>query len=119
MHKVNSSRDPVRAICQSSLGKNRRPTRNISAMKVVTFISVRPRTIHSGLCIVTDELSPSQCDNGGINTSTITMARSSTKSQPTAIWPLIDSRVPLSSRALNSTTVLATERERPKIKALP
>ena len=42
------------------------------------------------------------------------MTKSSTTSQPTAMWPLIVSNIPRLSSALRSTTVLATERPRPK-----
>lgn len=47
------------------------------------------------------------------------MTRSSTTSQPTAMRPLMLSSRPLASSARSSTTVLATDRHRPKISAPP
>ena len=59
-------------------------------------------------------LPPSQPANGGSITSTRTMAKSSTTSQPTAIRPFMVSRAPRASSARSSTTVLATDSARPK-----
>ncbi len=47
------------------------------------------------------------------------MTRSSTSSQPIAIFPFSDSSSPRSSRARSSTTVLATESARPKTRPAP
>ena len=47
--------------------------------------------------------------SGGINTSTSTVTKSSTTSQPTAMRPLTESSSPCASSARRSTTVLATE----------
>ena len=39
-HSVNSSREPVRATCQSTHGNTRRPTTSISAINALTSASV-------------------------------------------------------------------------------
>ena len=49
----------------------------------------------------------------GISTSTITVNRSSTTSQPTAMWPACVCSARASDSTRMSTTVLATERQRP------
>ena len=104
---VKSSREPVRATCQSSHGKTRRPTRSISPMNSPTLPSVSPSVRRS----------PSPATDGvatdGRITSASTIARSSTMSQPTAMRPLMDSSAPRLSSARSSTTVLATDSESP------
>ena len=55
--------------------------------------------------------------SGGSSTSTSTIARSSTTSQPTAMRPLADSSTPWRSSALSSTTVLATDNASPSTSA--
>ncbi|MNR36144.1 hypothetical protein D3C85_1540390 [compost metagenome] len=62
---------------------------------------------------------PSRPLSGGSSTSTSTMARSSTISQPTAMRPLTLSSTPRSSSARSSTTVLATDRHKPNTSASP
>ncbi len=120
---VNSSCDPVRATHHRSLGNSRLPTISISAMKALTLASVRPMVCHSSpRGTSAAELAPassSRPDSAGSSTSTSTMTRSSTTSQPTAIWPLTDFSNPFDSRALSSTTVLATDRHKPNTSAAP
>ena len=62
---------------------------------------------------------PSTPASGGSSTRTRTVARSSTTSQPTAMRPFIVSRTPWDSSALSSTTVLAQDRDSPKIRPAP
>ena len=57
--------------------------------------------------------------SGGNSTSTSTIARSSTTSQPTAMRPLTVSSSPRPSSALSNTTVLATDNESPNTIAPP
>src|SRR5688500_5918442 len=117
-HKVKSSREPVPATCQSSQGKIRRPTTSMSAIKTETGPRVNARVVSklrsaapgAGTCA----LPPSHNESGGSNTNAKTVTKSSTTSQPTAMWPLTVSRMPRLSSAFNSTTVLATDKERPK-----
>ena len=116
-HNVKSSREPVRAICQSNHGNRRLPTTSMSAMKTETWPNVRTSVMSklrfsapSGTAF---GLPPSHSASGGSNTSTNTITRSSTTSHPTAMRPLTVSRRPRLSRVLRSTTVLATESARP------
>src|SRR5205809_5988467 len=116
-HNVKSSREPVRAICQSNHGNRRLPTTSMSAMKTETWPNVRTSVVSklrfsapSGTAF---GLPPSHSASGGSNTSTNTITRSSTTSHPTAMRPLTVSRRPRLSRVLRSTTVLATESARP------
>ena len=44
-HRVKSSREPVRATCQSSHGKRRRPTTSMSAIKTATWPSVNASVV--------------------------------------------------------------------------
>jgi hypothetical protein len=57
--------------------------------------------------------------SGGINTSTSTVTRSSTTSQPTAMRPFTESSSPRASSARRSTTVLATESAKPNTRPAP
>src|SRR5688500_19060514 len=115
-HSVNSSREPVRATCQSSHGKKRRPTTSIRVMNAATASTVLPSVSQR---LPLDGLAPNTSASGGSKTRTSTIARSSTTSQPTAIRPLADSTALLLSSALSSTTVLATDRETPNTIAPP
>ena len=116
-HKVKSSREPVRAICQSSHGKSRRPTTSMSAIKTETWPRVNTIVVSKPLSPASSEggfvWPPSHTESAGSSTSTRTITRSSTTSQPIAIRPLTDSRTPRLSSALSRTTVLATESARP------
>ena len=122
-HSVNNSRVPVRATIHKILGNTRRPITSMSATKPPTCKAVAPRMRHkdcgSGAPAPWAVWPPSQLASGGSNTSTSTMARSSTTNQPTAMRPFIDSRVPCASSARNSTTVLATDKARPNTSAPP
>ena len=108
---VNSSREPVRATCHNSQGNRRRPPTSISAMKSATCARVIP-SVTSRDSLGAD--SPADMlARGGSSTSTSTITRSSTTSQPTAMRPLGVSSTPRLSSAFSSTTVLATESARP------
>jgi len=88
-HRVNSSREPVRATCHNTQGNRRRPTSSIKATKPPTWSSVQPTVRPS--CAASSSAPvplPSHPASGGNSTSTSTMARSSTTSQPTAIRPV-------------------------------
>ena len=118
--RVNSSREPVRATCHSSQGNTRRPPTSIRATKAATCSRVRPSVCHSGAASAAGAAwPPNNPANGGMSTSTSTVARSSTTSQPTAMRPFMESSTPRDSSALSSTTVLAHESDRPKISPLP
>ena len=116
-HSVNSSREPVRVTCHSSHGNTRRPTSSIRPMNTATCSSVQP-TLRSSSGPGA-AWPPSQPASGGSSTSTSTIARSSTTSQPTAMRPFIESSTPADSSALSSTTVLATDRLRPNTSPAP
>lgn len=87
-HSVNSSREPVRATCQSTHGNTRRPTTSINATKPHTCSSVHPSVCQMLADVAAAGVPPSTPANGGSRTSTSTMARSSTTSQPTAMRPV-------------------------------
>ncbi len=116
---VNNSRDPVRATCHNSQGNVLRPMVNISTTNAKTPSSVCPMVRHSGTLLSTSTSLPSRLANGGRSTKTNTVTRSSTKSQPIAIRPFMVSITPRASSALSSTTVLAQDNDRPKIRPVP
>ena len=117
-HSVNSSREPVRATCHNSHGNSRRPTISISATNRATWPSVISSVlISSPLSAISPP--PRKPAIDGSSTSTSTIARSSTISQPTAMRPLIESSTPRLSSALSSTTVLATDSARPNTRPAP
>ena len=68
----------------------------------------------SASCVASVWPLPTLPARAGSSTRATTMARSSTISQPTAMRPRRDSTRPLSSSARKSTTVLATDRHKPK-----
>ncbi|MCY1528404.1 hypothetical protein D9M68_635070 [compost metagenome] len=117
--RVNSSREPVLATCISIQGSTRRPATSITVTKPATSNKVLPRVYHSGSAPSSTTVPPSTPAKGGSSTSTSTVARSSTTSQPTAMRPFIESRMPRDSNALSSTTVLAQDSDRPKISPAP
>ena len=108
-------------------GNDARPTTSISATKAATFASVSSqdsqvsgsksgRTDRRARCVCRRAVSAS----AGSSTSASTIARSSTMSQPTAICPLRYRCSALrSSSARSSTTVLATDSDRPKTRPAP
>jgi|GEM_PF-2985635 hypothetical protein len=118
---VNNSREPVRETCHNIQGSTRRPAISIRARKAPTCSSVCPMVIHKGLAAAAWAASepPRTPASGGSKTRTSTVARSSTTSQPTAMRPFMLSSTPRLSRALSSTTVLAHDSDKPKIKPLP
>ena len=120
---VNSSREPVRATFMSSHGTTRVPTTRANATKNVTLASVTSsvRAVLSEVPGAWIELAspPSTSARAGNMTSASTMARSSTMSQPTAILPSEDCSALRSSRARSSTTVLATDSDRPNTRPWP
>ncbi|MNX57446.1 hypothetical protein D3C86_882630 [compost metagenome] len=118
-HSVNSSREPVRVTCQRIHGNTRRPTTSISTTKPPTCSSVRPSVCQTGSPLVSTLVLPSAPASGGSSTSTSTIARSSTTSQPTAMRPVKESRMPRLSSARSSTTVLATDSASPNTSAVP
>ena len=122
--RVNNSREPVFATCHNNQGNTRRPATSIRAMNAPTCSRVCPTVTQSGLTSASgmtwgSVVAPSTPTKGGSRTSTSTHARSSTTSQPMAMRPFIVSSTPRASRALSSTTVLAQESERPKIRPAP
>ena len=111
-HSVKSSREPVRATCQSSHGNSRRPTTSIST----TNTPISPTVVARVRSTSPTSMDPGEAmtaASGGISTSTSTVTRSSTTSQPTAIRPFTESSWPRDSSARSSTTVLATDNANP------
>ena len=111
---VKSSRDPVWATRSSSHGTTRRPTTNIRPRNAATLASVTPIAPARPAPAPAAAVPPRRPARAGSSTRTRTVKRSSTISQPTAILPSPESSAPRSSRARRSTTVLATDRQRPK-----
>ena len=91
------------------------------AMKAATLAKVMPtvRARVEASAAGAESLPPSSGARAGSSTSTSTIARSSTTSQPTAMRPLVESRMPFDSSARSSTTVLATDRASPNTTASP
>ena len=119
---VKSSLEPVRATCHSNQGKTRRPTTSMSTTNIDTFPIVSAsifRMPSADFPASPFASPPNHPASGGRNTSTKTITKSSTTSQPTAMRPFTDSRTPRFSSALRSTTVLATERARPNTMPAP
>ena len=117
--RVNSSREPVRATCQISHGRMRRPTSSISPMNSDTCNRVLPMVHHSEPPGAAASPPPSRPAKGGSSTSTSTVAKSSITSQPTAMRPFMDARMPRASSAFSNTTVLAHESDTPNTSAAP
>ncbi len=118
----NNSREPVWATTLRSHGMTLRPTMSISATKTMTLAMVRrmmppmPRPSHEtmGSLAAVPSARPVTLAMAGSNTRAMTMARSSTISQPTAMRPRSVSIRRRSCMARSRTTVLAVERARPK-----
>ena len=108
---VNSSREPESATLASNQGMARRPTMTMSATKPPTLTRV-----HATLAVISPGVVPPVASTG-TTTSATTMARSSTMSQPTEMWPARVSSNWRSSSARSITTVEATDRHRPKSSA--
>ena len=108
---VNNSREPVFVTCHSNQRKPRRPTTSMSAMNIADLDQGpgegRPE-LAAAPCA---RGRPSAPASGGSTTSTSTIAKSSTTSQPTAIRPFPSRAAPRSSSAFSRTTVLATDRD--------
>jgi hypothetical protein len=79
--KVNSSLDRRRATATSIRGTNRAPARNTTATSAASLPIAR-RTAKARL-----RPPPAVPAIAGMTTSTTTVSRSSTMSQPTATWP--------------------------------
>ncbi len=109
--RVKSSREPVAALFARIHGITRRPTTIISTIKAATLpmVSSRSHASRVGLALPCSSM-PAMA---GSSTSVSTITRSSTISQPIAIWPRWLSISCRSSSARSSTTVLAVERHRP------
>ena len=107
---VKSSREPVSATLLKSHGITRPPIGNATAMSNPIFRTARPRAAASPLPPPSSPLTNST----GSMTSTRTVKRSSTTSQPTAMWPVGVCSSLLSDKTRTSTTVLATESASPK-----
>ena len=92
----------------------------MKAMKAPTWASVIS-TVTPAPCVLlpSGAVPPSDGASAGSSTSTSTIARSSTTSQPTAMRPFAESRMPRLSSAFSSTTVLATDSEIPNTSAAP
>ncbi len=122
-HSVNSSRVPVRVTRTSSHGTTRVPTTNASATNKATLARVMSNAsqrlpLVPGACAALAS-PPSTPASAGSITRASTMARSSTMSQPTAIFPSEDWTALRSSSARSSTTVLATDSDRPNTRPAP
>ena len=122
-HSVNNSREPVRVTRISSQGTTRVPTTSASATNSATLPSVITSASQvldevPGACTMLVS-PPSVRASAGSITSASTMARSSTISQPTAIFPSEDCNALRSSSARSSTTVLATDSDNPNTRPLP
>ena len=115
---VNNSREPVRATRASIHGTARRPTMNISARNAITLPSVMA-TAAPTLPPPSAGVPPMEPARAGSSTSASTIARSSTISHPTAMRPSAESTSPRCSSARSSTTVLATESDRPNTTPCP
>ena len=116
---VKSSRDPVWATRSSSQGTTRRPTTNMRPRNAATLASVIPTAAARPEPAPAAAVPPRMPERAGSSTRTSTVKRSSTISHPTAIFPSPESSAPRSSRARSSTTVLATDRQRPKTRPDP
>ncbi len=118
---VNSSREPSRATWWSSHGTTRAPATIIRAAKMAAL----PRAMTSSpigpkeLAAWSSTVPPSIGAIVGRSTSTTTVNRSSTMSQPTAMRPCAVSRSPRSISARSRTTVLATDTARPSTSPPP
>ena len=101
-------------------GTRRLPTISIKAIKPETFSKVSPSVsqIFSSL-VLSKACPPSNTAVAGKSTNAKTITKSSTNNQPTAILPLTESSRPRSPNAFKSTTVLAQDKLKPKIKAEP
>ena len=89
---------------------SRPPSRNVSATSTATFTTAS----HARRSAIAADRRRRGAKTAGSSTSTSTVKRSSTTSQPTAMWPAGVCRSPWSASTRMSTTVLATERARPK-----
>ena len=118
--RVNSSREPRRATTWMIIGTRRLPIISIKAIKPATFSRVMPKVAQIFSSLAPSSACPPRSKAvAGNNTKAKTMTRSSTKSQPTAIRPLIESSRPRSPSALSRTTVLAQDRLKPNTSAEP
>ena len=101
---VKSSRDRVAAIRSISQGMTRPPTRKTTARSAAIL-----RAAVASATATPD--SPGCCppSMAGSKTSAVTVSRSSTTTQPTAMCPARVCRSRLSERTRISTTVLETE----------
>src|SRR5678815_3099718 len=122
-HSVNSSRVPARVTRISSHGTTRVPTTSASATNNATLPSVTriASQVFAGVpgACTTLASPPREGASAGSNTSASTMARSSTMSQPTAIFPSEDCSALRSSSARSNTTVLATDSDNPNTRPAP
>ncbi len=118
--RVNSSREPVAATFSNDQGITRRPMTSIAATNATILSKVTPSAASSegdcASCAAAGAPVPSTSASAGSNTNASTITRSSTISQPTAMRPRWVSSKRRSSRARNSTTVLATDNARPNTK---
>ena len=108
---VNSSRDRVAAMRSRITGITRRPT--------IAATATRPATLSSVSADARRERAPTVSSNlsAGSSTRTTTVSTSWTTSQPTAMCPAGVCSWRLSDSTRTSTTVLATESDRPKTMA--
>ena len=115
---VNSSRDPVLEICHIIQGMTLRPAKSMMRIKATTWSNVSPITYQMTLMswpggpLITSA-------REGISTSASTITKSSMTSQPTAIRPSMETKMPRVSSALSNTTVLAHDKEIPSTSASP
>ncbi len=120
---VNNSRELDTATKPSNQGNTRRPITSMMATKMTILPRAITRTVSTLLPVSSSTNPPmpppSVPASGGSRTSTSTIARSSTISQPTAILPFTVRSKPRCSNALINTTVLATERQSPNTRLAP
>ena len=87
---VNNSREPVREICHNTQGSTRRPAMSMMAMNAATSSRVLPIVSQRDWVFAASAAGPPRMPaSGGSRTSTSTVARSSTTSQPTAMRPVM------------------------------
>src|SRR5258707_4673465 len=95
------------------------PTSSIRAMNAMTLPMVRPSAMASAPASSAPPSPLSRPASGGSRTRARTVSRSCTTSQPMAICPRPVSTSRRSCKACIRTTVLATDKARPKTKLVP
>src|SRR5687767_9159917 len=122
-HSVNSSREPVRVTLANNHGTTRVPTTSASVTNTATLASVTTNVSQrfevSAMPRTATGSPPNRPASAGNITSISTITRSSTMSQPTAIFPSDDCNPLRSSSARSRTIVLATDSDSPNTNPAP